>query len=201
SVVPPEAIQHYGNDFRSHPIGTGPFQFKMWEENVKLVFRKNPLYFEKDEYGQQLPYLEAVAISFLPDKQSEFLQFSQGRLDFISGIDASYKDVLLTADGQLQPQYQQQLQMIKGPYLNTEFITWQPSDTTSAVSEVLLRQAITYAIDREKLVTFLRNGIGYPAIHGIIPKGLAGFEGISGYEYNPQKARQLLDSLTQQTGI
>lgn len=201
SVVPPEAIQHYGNDFRSHPIGTGPFQFKMWEENVKLVFRKNPLYFEKDEYGQQLPYLEAVAISFLPDKQSEFLQFSQGQLDFISGIDASYKDVLLTADGQLQPQYQQQLQMIKGPYLNTEFITLQTADTTSAVSEVLLRQAINYAIDREKLVTFLRNGIGYPAIHGIIPKGLAGFEGISGYEYNPQKARQLLDSLTQQTGI
>lgn len=201
SVVPPEAIAHFGNDFRSHPIGTGPFQFKMWEENIKLVFRKNPLYFEKDEAGNSLPYLEAVAISFLPDKQSEFLQFTQGRLDFISGIDASYKDVLLTADGQLQPDYQQQITMIKGPYLNTEFITLQTADSAAAVSEVLFRQAINYAIDRKKLVTFLRNGIGYPAIHGIIPKGLAGFEEIAGYEHNPQKARQLLDSLTHQTGI
>src|SRR5690606_29089284 len=78
SVVPKEITEHYGNNFRSNPVGTGAFQFKLWEENVKLVFRKNPLYFEKDEFGIRLPYLEAVAITFLPDKQSEFLQFAQG---------------------------------------------------------------------------------------------------------------------------
>src|SRR5690606_28666643 len=61
-------------------IGTGPFKFKLWEENIKLVLRKNDLYYEKDQQGNQLPYLEAVAVTFLPDKQSEFLQFVQGNL-------------------------------------------------------------------------------------------------------------------------
>ena len=72
SVVPKEVVEHYGNDFRANPIGTGPFQFKIWEENTKLVLRRNPNYFEKDTAGNNLPYLEAVAITFLPDKQSEF---------------------------------------------------------------------------------------------------------------------------------
>jgi len=75
SVLPHEALTYFGDDFRSNPIGTGPFQFKLWVENTKLVFRKNKNYHEKDENGIRLPYLDAVAITFLPDKQSEFLQF------------------------------------------------------------------------------------------------------------------------------
>src|SRR5690554_5617102 len=54
SVVPKEAFQN-SYDFRKKPIGTGPFAFKFWEENVKLVLRKNPIYFEKDENGNPLP--------------------------------------------------------------------------------------------------------------------------------------------------
>ena len=83
SVVPKEAVEYYGNDFRKNPVGTGPFAFKLWVENTKLVLRRNPLYFERDEDNTPLPYLEAIAISFLPDKQSEFLEFSQGNLDFM----------------------------------------------------------------------------------------------------------------------
>ena len=52
--------------------------------------------------GEKLPYLEAVSITFLADKQSEFLQFIQGNIDYISGLDASYKDDILRADGMLK---------------------------------------------------------------------------------------------------
>ena len=51
SVVPKEIVEHYGNDFRANPIGTGPFQFRRWEENLKLVFSRNDDYFEEDELG------------------------------------------------------------------------------------------------------------------------------------------------------
>ena len=95
SVLPKEAIDFFGDTFRANPIGTGPFRFKLWKENIKLVFRKNHHYYEDDEQGVQLPYLEAVAITFLPDKQSEFLQFIQGNLDFLNSIDNSYKDDLV----------------------------------------------------------------------------------------------------------
>src|SRR5690606_15232398 len=201
SVVPKEIAEHYGNDFRSNPIGTGPFQFKLWEENIKLVFRKNTLYFEKDEFNIQLPYLEAVAITFLPDKQSEFLQFAQGNIDFISGLDASYKDELLTSDGKLKERYLQEVTMLKGAYLNVEFIAFQTKKENSVTASEHFRKAVNYSFDRKKLITYLRNGIGYPAEHGIIPKGLAGFDYLEAYSYQPLKAQQFLDSFKAETGI
>ena len=88
SVVPKEIASHFGENFRSNPIGTGPFYFKRWDENVKLVLRKNNNYFEQDLQGQRLPHLEAVAIQFIPDIQSEFMLFLQGKLDFINSLDA-----------------------------------------------------------------------------------------------------------------
>ena len=54
SVVPKEIVEHYGTNFRANPIGTGPFKFKRWEENIKLVFSKNINYFEKDNNGNSL---------------------------------------------------------------------------------------------------------------------------------------------------
>ncbi|MEX0995613.1 MAG: ABC transporter substrate-binding protein [Flavobacteriaceae bacterium] len=201
SVVPQEIVSQYGNAFRSNPIGTGPFYFKLWEENIKLVFRKNKHYFETDNKGNHLPYLEAVAITFLPDKQSEFLQFAQGKLDFISGLDASYKDELLTATGALKPEYKDRVTMIKGPYLNTEFIALQTrSEKNRALQSPLFRKALNYAFDRNLVITYLRNGIGSPAKSGIIPRGLPGYDAIEGYSYNPEKAQMLLEQYKQETG-
>lgn len=200
SVVPREAVEYYGNEFRSNPVGTGPFQFKMWEENVKLVFRKNPLYFERDENGERLPYLEAVAITFLPDKQSEFLQFAQGKLDFISGLDGSYKDELLTTNGKLQPKYEDLAYMITGPYLNTEYLGFFLGTNSPEIKSKTLRQAINYGFDREKMVTYLRNGMGIPATHGFIPKGLPGYAEIDGYTYQPEKAKELIAQYKAETG-
>ena len=200
SVVPQEAVEFYGNEFRRNPVGTGPFQFKLWEENVKLVLRKNPHYFEKDENGVQLPYLESVAITFLPDKQSEFLQFAQGKIDFISGLDNSYKDEILTTTGKLQPKYEKEVNLISCPYLNTEYLGFFMDAEAEEIQSKALRQAINYGFDRSKMITYLRNGMGIPAVHGFIPKGLPGFTEIDGYDYQPEKARQLVAQYQLETG-
>ena len=200
SVVPKEAFVS-GYDFRTNPIGTGPFQFKLWEENVKLVLRRNPLYFEKDENGKQLPYLEAVAVTFLPDKQSGFLQFAQGKIDFISGLHPSYKDEILTQSGQLQEKYKNDVNMITGPYLNTEYLGFRMDGSDKTVLDKRIRQALNYGFDRQKLVTYLRNGMGTPAINGIIPAGLPGFDETKiGYNYDIQKARNLVAEYKKTTG-
>ncbi|WP_046744794.1 ABC transporter substrate-binding protein [Kordia zhangzhouensis] len=200
SVVPKEIVTHYGNDFRANPIGTGPFQFKIWEENTKLVFRKNPHYFEKDDNGIRLPYLEAIAITFLPDKQSEFLQFVQGNLDFLNSLDPSYQDEILNASGRLQEKYRNDFQMISGPYLNTEYLGIYMGDSTNVSSHHLLRKAMNYSFDRQKMITYLRSGIGTPATHGFIPKGLPGFANIQGFEYQPEKAKDLVVQYKKETG-
>ena len=199
SVVPHEAFDKKGYDFRSNPVGTGPFQFKIWEENVKLVLRKNPLYYEKDENGVQLPYLEAVAVTFLPDKQSGFLQFVQGKLDFVSGLDPSYKDEILTPKGQLQPKYAKDVKMITGPYLNTEYMGFRLDGPDKAVKDKRIRQALNYGFDRTKMILFLRNGMGTAATGGMIPNGLGGF-GAKGYDFDIEKARNLVAEYKKQTG-
>lgn len=199
SVVPHEAFDEKDNDFRANPIGTGPFAFKLWEENVKLVLRKNPLYYEKDENGVQLPYMEAVAITFLPDKQSGFLQFVQGKLDFVSGLDPSYKDEILTPKGELQPKYAKDVKMITGPYLNTEYMGFRLDGSDNAVKDKRIRQAMNYGFDRDKMILFLRNNMGIGATSGMIPSGLGGF-GAKGYNYDIVKARELVADYKKQTG-
>ncbi|MFI1743731.1 ABC transporter substrate-binding protein [Thalassobellus sediminis] len=201
SVVPKEVVKHYGSEFRSQPIGTGPFKFKRWEENIKLVFRKNELYFEKDKNGKQLPYLEAVALTFLPDKQSEFLQFIQGNIDYLSGLDASYKDELLTADGRLRDTYKSTVDMIRGPYLNTEYLGFYLDSETPEIQSELIRKAINYGFDRKKMMIYLRNGIGNPANGGFIPIGLAGHDKSIGFTYQPEKAKQLVEQFKKESGI
>jgi ABC-type transport system substrate-binding protein len=200
SVVPKEIIEHYGNDFRSNPIGTGPFKFKRWEENIKLVFRRNNNYFEADSDGNALPYLEAVSITFLPDKQSEFLQFAQGNIDFVSGLDGSYKDEILTTDGKLRALYMEDVNMIRGPYLNTEYLAFYMETDVDEIQNLKLRKAINMGFDRTKMMTYLRNGIGIPANGGFIPKGLPGFNESIGFTYQPEFAKQLVSEFKTETG-
>ena len=194
SVVPHEAVEYYGDDFRSHPVGTGPFKFQYWKENVKLVFRKNPNYFERDEAGERLPYIDAVSVSFLIDKQVAFLEFIKGKFDFMSGIDARYKDELLTYDGNLRKKYEDKIELITEPYLNTEYFSFfiDPNDELGPERAKAMRQAVNLCIDREKMLRYLRNGIGEPGTGGMIPVGLPGHKNTIGYGYDLKRAQRLV---------
>ncbi len=198
-VVPREAVSMYGPDFRRIPVGTGPFMLAYWKEGVKLVLVKNKNYFESSE-DHGLPLLDAVAVTFLADKQTAFLEFVKGNLDFISGIDASYKDEILTRSGELNPRYEASIELNTQSYLNTEYLAFQinPDLWRSKNNPLLLkeiRQAINYGIDRQKMMRFLRNNIGYPGVNGFIPPGLPdyGQSPVRGYDYNPEKAKELLN--------
>jgi len=198
SAIPHEAIDKYGKDFRQNPVGTGPFMFKYWKEGAKLVLLKNPYYFET-ENGNPLPYLDAVSVSFIIDKQTVFLEFVKGKFDFMSGIDASYKDELLTRTGTLNPKYADRIKLAGQPYLNTEYLGFMLDtlkdewpDNPLRIKKV--RQAINYGFDRSKMMLFLRNNIGQPGIYGMVPPYMPGFAGnpVQGYDYNPEKAARLL---------
>ena len=261
SVVPHEAVEYYGTEFGRHPVGTGPFKYQYWKEGVKLVFRKNPNYFEVektprhqdtktpsnpgdsetrglgdlektprhqdtktpsnlgdsetrglgdlektprrqdtktpsnlgdsetrglgdsetrclgDSVTSRLPYLDAISISFIIDKQVAFMEFIKGKFHFMSGIDARYKDELLTRDGHLRSEYEDEIYLIREPYLNTEYLAFflGDDDTLGKDRSLALRQAVSYSIDREKMLRYLRNGIGTPGNNGIIPAGLPGY--------------------------
>jgi peptide/nickel transport system substrate-binding protein len=195
SVVPEEVVNHYGKDFRVNPIGTGPFAFKLWRENEALFLEKNSRYFEVDKKGEALPYLDGIKISFIVDRAAEYEAFVKGDLDFISGIDPAYKDKLLTAQGELQPSHAEKVVLEKSPYLNFEFIgISQGNQTVKALKDKRVRQALNYAIDKNKMIQFLRNNIGVPAANGVIPTIMGAYNPTmtEGYVYNRSKAEKLL---------
>jgi oligopeptide transport system substrate-binding protein len=199
SVVPHEVVDLYKEDFRNNPIGTGPYQFKIWKEGVKLVLVKNENYFEKDERGNALPYLDGVAISFIKDRSMAYQDFVQGKFDMMSGLHTSYKDKLLDVDGELLGKHQGKFILQKGPFLKTDYlgILVNPKIKTvqnSPLANKAVRQAINYAIDREKMVKYLRNNVGRPATSGFVPYGMPSFDEtkVVGYHYNMEKARTIL---------
>ncbi len=207
SVVPFEAVNNPVPEFRRNPVGTGPFRFKFWKEGVKMIFVKNENYFEFQ--GQRrLPFLDVVSVTFIPDKQTAFLEFIKGNLDFLSGIDASYKDELLTRSGKLSPRYANRIQMTTQPYLNTEYLAFQlnplmSEDKGNPLLIKEIRQALNYGFDRAKMMRYLRNNIGTPGTFGFVPPGFPMFENSSlkGYSYDPQKARELLSLAGYPNGV
>lgn len=199
SIVPKEAIEKYGTDFRRHPVGTGPFRFIAWEEGQALVLKKHPRYFEKDSAGIPLPYLDGIHVSFYDSKATEFLLFRQKQLEFINDIEASFKDEVLTKRGTLRKEWEGKIVLNTSPYLNIEYLGILVDSSNQLVSQSPLRirkirQAINYGFDRQKMILYLRNSLGTPAESGFVPMGLPSFDtsSVKGYHYDPARTRQLL---------
>lgn len=199
SVVPYEAVDMYKQDFRRNPVGTGPFVMKMWDEGTRLNMIKNPNYFEKDEKGKSLPYLDAVSVSFVKDRETAFMELLNGKFDMLSGADAFNINEVLDKQGQLRDVYAKKFALQKQTFLKTDYIGILIDENIDIVKNSPLRlkkirQAINYGFDREKLIKYLRNNVGEPARGGFIPKGLKAYDlnKIKGYNYNPDKSRQLL---------
>lgn len=197
NVVPKEVVEHFGADFRSHPIGCGPFKFAFWYENIALVFHKNKNYWMRDRDGVQLPYLDAVKIDFVKDMSVEFQGLLQGRYDFMSGIHNSFKDELLDSEGNLSEAYNNLINFQKTPFIKTDYlgIFMDPEMEITKNSPLLdqrVRQAISHAIDKNEMVKFLRNNTVFPAGKGFVPPVLNPYGEETFDPYEPEKALRVL---------
>jgi peptide/nickel transport system substrate-binding protein len=89
--------------------------------------------------------------------------------------------------------------MLKGPYLNTEYIGIYLDSDNSALQSKKIRQAINIAFDRKLMIAYLRNNVGYPAKKGMIPKGLPGTSSEE-FEYDPEQARIWVEEYKKEMG-
>ena len=199
NIVPEEIVEHFGNDFRSNPIGTGPFKFAFWMEDVALVFHKNEQFWEYDEEGVQLPYLDAVKVEFVRDMSAEYLGLLQGKYDFMSGLHSSFKDELLLPTGELREAFNDKLNFQRVPFIKTDYIGILVDDSAAILEghplkNRLVRQALNYSVDREAMVRYLRNNSVYEAGHGFVPKGLPAYNEKAKYgvRFDLVKAKELL---------
>lgn len=199
SIVPKEAVEKYGKDFRKHPCGTGPFMLRYWDEGQAMVLEKNTNYWEYDSAGKRLPYLKAVSVSYNTNKATEFLLLRQNKLSFINDVDAAFKDEVISKKGELRDEWKDKFVLKKGPFMNVEYYgilvdESNPLVKNSPLKIKKIRQAINYGIDRNKSMLYLRNSLGMAAEAGFVPRGLPSenTEFVKGYNYDPVKALQLL---------
>lgn len=199
SVIPHEAITYYQQNFRSHAVGTGPFVFKTWQEGSRLILLKNANYYEKDAQGQPLPYLDAMTVSFMRDKETAFMELLNGRFDMLSGADAFNTNEVLDKEGRLRELYEKKFTLQKSKFLKTDYIGILvdqdlPLVKNSPLRLKAIRQALNYGFDRKKLIRFLRNNVGIAASSGFIPPGMKSYDSsaVKGYIYDPARTARLL---------
>jgi oligopeptide transport system substrate-binding protein len=192
-VVPHEAVEKYGKDYFQHPVGTGPFVFVEWKHDQSITLTRNPSYWQKDEAGNQLPLLDEVQISFIKDDKIQLTEFSKGTLDECFGIPTEFFPFVVDGNtGALMPEYRKYTLQAKPAMLSWffDFLCTKPPFDKADV-----RRAFSYAIDREKIVKYvLRNAPYAPAMHGITPPVIPGYDiaQIPGYTIDETKAREYM---------
>lgn len=190
-VYPREAFEKYGIDMRIKCVGTGPFKIKSLKEGEYVILERNPHYWGIDIYGNQLPYLDIIKYSFIKEKKAELVEFRKGNLDMIYRLPLEMIKEVVAEFEEAKKGGNRPFEMQVVPALSIYYLGFQhklpPFDNKK------VRQAFNYAIDRESIVTYTLQGEGRPAIYGIVPpiKGYE-YEKVTGYTYDPEKARKLL---------
>lgn len=188
AVVPSDSLLE--TQLSTAPVGSGPFKFHIWYFGDRLILHSFENYWKTRSNGTPLPLIDGIAVSFIPDQQSAFLEYLQGNFDFLPNLDPSFKDELLTKDGALNVQYTANHTLHRSPFLNTEYLIFN----ADIPLERDLRWAINAAIDRETMIKELRNGVGVPALGGLIPSGLPEFSSARGISYQPDSVTRLLQT-------
>lgn len=193
SVIPREAVSYYGSTFRKNPVGTGPYRMKVWEEGTALFLEKNPNYFQKDTLGVQLPYISHVKVTFNEQKKMEFLMLKKGELHFLKDVDGSIVHDVFDEYGNLLSALKKDFYVQKRTYLNTEYLAIIHSNPASPLSHKKVRQALNLAINRQEIVSSLKNNLVNPANKGFVALGMPFYDtAFEGYSFNPTKAKELL---------
>jgi peptide/nickel transport system substrate-binding protein len=152
SIVSKAAAEKEGADFGTKPVGSGPFMLDSWEKGRQITLKKNPYYWEKDAKGNQLPYLDQLNLLVLTDDNTRMLKLQAGEID--AALDIPYN--------QLGPLGQNSnLQIFATPLYGITNIALNQSK--KEFTDIKVRQAMNYAIDRDALVKTALFGYGRPA--------------------------------------
>ena len=190
-VVPREAVEKFGQAFAAHPIGTGPYRLTEWRRGVKMRFERNGF---STQTNRQ--HLDAIDVSEGGDNTLHLMMFERGELD-IANITANpgipVSDFIRIEH---TPRWQGLIESMSAAssfflVLNMEM---PPFD------QLKVRQAMNYAIDKDKIVRLLHHTVT-PA-NSLLPPPIPGFNpGLNFYSYNPAKAKQLLAESGHADGI
>lgn len=178
SVVPKEAVEAAAGDFGKKPVGSGTFILKDWTIGQKLVFDRNPDYFNKD-----LPYIDKVTVEVGQEPLVALLRLQKGEVDIAGdGIPpAKFLEIKNSPDGAQM--------IVDGEQLQTGYLTLNTK--IKPLDDVKVRQAINMAVNKERITRIL-NGRATPA-NQPLPPLMPGYDKtFTGYAFDVEKAKALL---------
>lgn len=180
-VLPKEDVLKWGKkEFNFHPVGTGPFKFEKWVQDEKIVLSRNENYWRKDEYGNQLPYLDGIEFRIIVDHTIEYTEYKLGNIYQTYVDDPYYEEAKSGKVGQF----------FERPQMGTYYYGFNTEKPP--FNDKRVRQAFNYAINRQAMIDLVMNGRATPA-KGVLPPGMFGYNpDLKGYTYDPEKAKALL---------
>ncbi len=195
AVVPHEAVELYTPmGMQKRAVGTGPYILHEIKEGERLTLRRNPSYRETDEWGNTLPYLDGIRVSFLREQKAAMLAFEKNQLDMVYRIPLELFDEVLDENGVPRDRYRKYT-IQSTPAFSAEYYGFQLQ--LQPFDNLLFRQALNYAVDRDELAYNVLKGMAIPAHHGIVPRAVYDATGntadsFPGFDFDPEKAKSLL---------
>ncbi len=166
-----------GDEISGHPIGSGPFRFVSAEPDKEVVIERN------DTYWGEKPNLKRVRFAVIPDATTRALELRKGSADI--AVTSLSEDTVLALE------HETNLEVLHAPGTVLGYLAFNTRDPV--LKDVRVRQAIAYAIDRTAIVHYLLRDFARPAYSLLPPESWAYNGDVPRYDYNPDKARQLLE--------
>ena len=163
---------------KRHPIGTGPYKFKEWVAGQKIVLVSNPDYFE----GR--PYIDGQITRIIPDTATMFLELRAQNLGMMGLTPLQY--TRQTENNLFKNNFN------KYRYLSFAYTYLGYNLKNPLFTDKRVRQAISYAINKDEIISGVLLGLGKPATGPYKPGSWAYNDKVQNYNYDPQKARELL---------
>jgi len=177
AVVPQAAVQKLGADFGTKPVGTGPFKVDRWATGDTIELSANDGF-----YGGR-PNLDRVRVKVVPDNSGRVVGLESGDLDFVQSP-VSPQDVA-------RVQSAAKLKVDRTPAAGYTYINLNTADPILADKKV--RQALSHLVNKQQIIETIYKGIGKPANGPIVPTMWAYPADVPSYDYNPDKAKALLE--------
>lgn len=183
-MVSPTAVKKYGDDYATHPVGTGPIMMVEWKRDQETKFKAFPDYWRKGEDGKSLPYYDALTSKVVPDAAALHAELRAGTVHITDLIPpSSWK------------------QVETDPSLVLKLAPWAPIRFNLVLNQhkppfdknMKLRQAAMYAIDRKGIADALGLGYNLPSNYvNWVPNFPGWDESLPRYDYDSEKAKALV---------
>ena len=162
-IAPKEAYKKYGKNAGKHPVGSGPFALESFTTS-KIVLKRNPEYWRKDEFGNRLPFLSKVILTYAKDSRTALKAFGKSEIDLVMELPVEEIQHVLGTLKEAQEGKNVKHKVDSEKSMSMSYIAM--ANQSDEFKDVRVRKAFNMAIDRNRIIDLDLEGEGWPATHG-----------------------------------